>query len=302
MNVMIIGGTGFIGQVLSKKLLASGHNVQIVTRQADLLKKNTPNLKYLLWDGFILPESKDTDCVVNLAGRSIQGYWNTSVKTDIINSRIKATLAVSNAVSLGQIQPKVVINGSAMGYYGDAPLQRLDESSPAGSGFLSEVAACWEEVAMTIGSEQETSKKPRLVLLRTGLVLGDGGALPLMSLPFKLGLGAILGSGSQYIPWIHIEDLVDLILYSLITEEVEGPINGCSPNPVTMTDFSKTLAQVLRRPCLFKIPAFLLKAVMGEMSQLILFSQEASPKKALEAGYRFRYPDLKEALYNLFKK
>lgn len=300
-NIVICGGTGFLGTALTQALIRDQHEVYILSRTANLNDSNTENLKYLHWDGKNLPELPPMDVLINLAGAPIQkGLWTKSRKQAILNSRVQTTAMLSQAIQTGLISPKIFLSGSALGYYGDTKSELTDENSPKGQGFLSEVTQNWEAAAWQ--SQAEQGENPRLVLLRTGVVLGDGGALSVMALPFKLGFGAILGSGHQYLPWIHLSDWVGMVQYCIENTSLKGPVNLCAPNALPMAEFSKALAKALRRPCWFVLPQWLLQLVLGEFSQVILYSQNVVPKRMLESGYKFQYPVLTQALAQIYAK
>jgi uncharacterized protein (TIGR01777 family) len=233
------------------------------------------------------------DAVVNLAGENIAQRWTTAAKRRIRESRVNGTRAL--VAAMRDSPPKVLVSASAVGYYGSRGDEILTERSEAGGDFLAQVCLEWEREA------REAEKLGvRVALLRFGMVLGgEGGALPRMLPPFKLGMGGRLGSGSQWMSWIHIADLCDLILFALRESAVSGALNAASPNPVTNADFTRVLASVLHRPALLSVPAFALKGMLGEMAQVLLASQRAVPDRALRAGFVFQHPEIGSALRNL---
>ncbi len=235
------------------------------------------------------------DGVVNLAGETIAQRWTAAAKARIVESRATAAGRVGEALRAVRTRPSVLVNASAVGFYGNRGDEELTEKSPAGSGFLAETTFAWEEAARRAAPEGV-----RLVLPRTGIVLGEeGGALSKMLLPFRLGVGGPLGSGTQWMPWLHRDDLVALLVAALGDPRFEGPVNATAPAPVTMREFAAVLGRVLRRPAFAPAPAFAIRAAMGEMASLVLDGQRALPAKALALGFPFRFPDLEPALRDL---
>ncbi len=302
MKVAIFGGTGFIGKNLVEELLGYGYQVSIVTRSLDkaeeFLAKNAQGkeTKAVKWDPSLplssVSELKDTEVIVNLAGESIGSRrWTDSVKQEILDSRVRITQAIVSAINDGYIQPHVFINASAVGYYGPSGDTAINESAAVGGDFLAQVCQAWENEA-----NQVKNSGTRVATLRTGLVLGTEGALNKMLLPFKLYLGGPLGSGKQWLSWIHIKDLTHLIKYIIEDRELSGPVNGTAPVPVTMKTFCSSLGEVLERPSWLPVPELALKAVLGQMSEMLLHGQRAIPQKALSAGFEYLFPDLKLAL------
>lgn len=292
MHILISGGTGFIGNHLSSYLLSQGYKITILTRAIPLEKKSSFHYINSL-------NNKDSyDVIINLAGTSINSArWNDKVKNEIYNSRINSTQKIIDYIEKTDKKPSLFINGSAIGFYGTHPEKQFIESTnKEGSTFLSNLCEHWENIA-----SKANSFNVRTCYLRTGIVLGsDGGALKSMIIPFKLGLGAVLGSGTQFMSWIHIDDVVHSILFIIQNKNIDGPCNIVAPNPVTNKDFSKTLARLLHRPCLFSIPRFVIKILLGEMGlELLLNSQYVVPDKLVKNGYKFKYPNLTEALENI---
>jgi hypothetical protein len=291
MRVVIAGGTGLIGRALTAACASKGYEALVLSR-----RPVPGDARSLLWDGASSgpwQEALDgADAVVNLAGESVaDGRWNPARKKVLSDSRLNSTRALVAAISVSKKRPKVFISASATGYYGDRGEDALNEGSPAGSDFLAGLCAAWEreaQVAEPLGI--------RTVCLRTGIVLSkDGGALGKMLPIFKLGLGGPLGSGSQWMSWIALEDLLDLILYSM-SHDVAGPVNGTAPNPVTNKDFTAALARVLGRPAFLPAPAFVLRLALGEMSGMLLGGQKVMPQKALESGFVFKHPQVEAAI------
>lgn len=253
------------------------------------------------------------DAVVNLAGATIARRWTSGAKQLILNSRLDSTRALVRAIEAAKRPPRVFVSASAVGYYGPCGDELITEHSPPGDGFLADVCKRWEAVAheAAIGrdagavgwnaadeSAATSSQRAgvRVVTARLGLILGDGGALPTMMLPFRLFAGGPLGSGRQWMPWIHIDDCVGLIRYAIENEALDGPLNVSAPEPVRNGQFAKTLGRVMGRPSFMPAPGFAMRAVLGEMATMVLSGQRAVPEKALQAGYRFRYTDLEAAL------
>ena len=238
--------------------------------------------------------------VVNLAGESIAaGRWTPRQKERILQSRIRATRALVQGIAAVANKPAVLVSGSAVGYYGPRGDEELDEGAPPGDDFLARVCVAWEGEARRAAEEGV-----RVALVRTGLVLAArGGALPRLVLPFRLGAGGPLGSGRQWMPWIHLDDLVELFVFLIQGEGLEGPFNGTAPQPVTNRQFARTLGRVLGRPSWLPAPAAALRLALGEMADALLLSgQRAVPRRALEAGFRFRFPELEPALRDLLAR
>ena len=298
MRLVIAGGTGFIGSALSARLSELGHSLTLLTRSASAAV-NAPNKKLLSWDcrapGAWEQAIDGSDGVINLAGEPIAKRWTTRHKEKIASSRIASTRALVAAIGKAKEKPKFLINASAVGYYGPHGNETLSEEAGAGSDFLSRVCVAWEREA---GKAEDYGL--RVVRLRTGIVLGrGGGALAKMVPPFKLFLGGPLGDGNQPMSWIHLEDEIGLILFLLEHPEVRGAINATAPNPVTMSEFCKTLGDVLNRPSWAPVPAFALRLVLGEMADILLTGQRVLPVAAQRLGYAFKYPTLLEALRSL---
>jgi hypothetical protein len=238
------------------------------------------------------------DAVVNLAGETIAQRWTSAAKARIVGSRAMAAEQVGAALRAAKKRPGVLVNASAVGFYGDRGNEELTEASGPGSGFLAETTLAWEEAARRAAPEGV-----RLVLPRIGIVLGvEGGALSKMLLPFRLGFGGPLGSGKQWMPWIHRDDLVALLVATLEDPRFEGPANATAPTPVTMREFATTLGRVLHRPAFAPAPAFAIRAAMGEMASLVLDGQRVLPAKASALGFRFRFELLEPALRKILDR
>lgn len=295
MNILIAGGTGFVGRFLSDTLNQNGHHVYIVTRSPEKYTSDEDKtyIDYHV-DAHALPPFF---AVINLAGDSLFGYWTTSKKKAILHSRIETTERLIQMMKQMSVKPNVLINGSAVGYYGTSKETMFTEKTTRpGDDFLAKVVVAWESCA-----KQASSLGVRTVYTRFGVILGkDHGALPLMALPIKFFAGGKIGTGEQWIPWIHIDDVVQMIIFSMENEYIEGPINITAPHPKRNKDFSKTLANVLKRPYWFPTPTPLLQVALGEMSTLITKGQYVLPHKAQAHEYLFKFPKLKDALEDIF--
>ncbi len=290
MKILVAGASGLVGKALCPELEKAGHVVYILTREMKANQEHT-----LVWNpGKSLLDVKSLegfDAVVNLAGENISsGRWTTAKKKAILESRTSTTSLLCSALSKLNAPPKVVVNASAVGYYGNRGDELLDESSSSGMGFLAQVCRSWEAAASVV-------KVPgvRLVLLRIGVVLTPtGGALKKMLLPFKLCLGGRIGSGKQYISWIAIEDLVRIILFCLKESSLSGPVNAVAPNAVTNALFTQELGKALGRPTIFPLPETIVRLVLGEMGEeLLLNSVRVKPKKLEDCGFEYLCPELK---------
>ncbi len=278
MKVVITGGSGFIGRAIAERLRTSGHTVTAVSLR-------TPPGPEVF---------SGCDAVVHLAGEPVAQRWTAAAKERIMHSRVQGTRTL--VAALRQQPPAVLISASAIGYYGSRGDEILTEDSPPGSDFLGQVAVAWEQEAR---AAEEFGV--RVVTPRIGVVLGrGGGALPKMVLPFRFGVGGRLGNGRQWTSWIHLDDLVALVEFSIAATAVRGAVNAVAPNPVTNADFTRELAAALHRPAIFPVPAVALKLLLGEMSQVVLASQRVIPQAALQAGFQFRFMEVGAALRQIF--
>jgi uncharacterized protein (TIGR01777 family) len=291
---LITGGTGFIGSKLCDELLRFSQNVTILTRKNRVPYQNS-SINYIQ---NLNQSDFDYDIVINLCGEPISCRWSEAKKQKIYDSRIKITEELTQKILSAKKSPKLFISGSAVGFYGASDSQIFDEDAmPTKQNLFSKkVCVDWEEKA------KPAAKKTRLVLLRTGVVVGKNGGILNKLLPiFKLGLGGRVGLGNQYLSWVHLDDVVGIISYLINNQNISGAVNLTSPNPATNQEFSSTLAKTLKRPCFFNTPAFVLKVVYGEMAEeLLLGGQKVLPKKILQAGYKFKFENLDEALKSLF--
>ncbi len=294
MNLLITGGTGFVGSALCSRLLGEQHKIVVLSRNPEKIKppiKAVANLDQLSNDDIF-------DVVINLAGEPIANKrWNDQQKKRIFGSRIETTEALIEYFKKSKHKPKLLINGSAIGYYGTAKTNdNIDEKSGCDDSFSSQLCQKWEAAAL-----EAESLGIRTCLIRTGIVLGkNGGALSKMLPPFKMGLGGRIGYGKQWMSWIHLDDLVGIILYCINNDNHKGAVNGTSPNPVINEVFTKTLGTALKRPTIFPMPEIVIKLLMGQMGEeLLLSGKRVLPRKALDAGYIFKYKTLEDALINV---
>ncbi|MGI8314977.1 TIGR01777 family oxidoreductase [Halobacillus mangrovi] len=301
MNIVVTGGTGFVGGQLTKQLTSEGHHVYILTRSPEK-HEDTDSVTYVGWlkDDYHPEEHLPAiQAIVNLAGESLNsGRWTEERKRSILNSRIQATEGVIELIDRLPEKPQVLVNASAVGFYGNSKTKTFtEETTEAAHNFLGNVVYEWEERA-----SKAAEKGVRTVYVRFGIILGEEGALPKMILPYKFMIGGNLGSGEQWMSWVHIDDVVGLIDFAIHHKEVEGPMNGTAPNPKRNKDFGEILGDVLNRPHWIPAPAFALKTALGEMSTLLLDGQSVIPKKAIAYGYHFKYPELKPALESILTK
>lgn len=302
MRVVIAGGSGFIGRQLTRSLVGDGHAVVVLTRGADR-RADAEGVRFVTWDGCTggsWAEALDgADALVNLAGENIaNGLWTKARRQRILESRLLAGQACLEAIEQVSRRPRVLLQASAVGYYGDRGDTVLEENAPAGTGFLADVAQHWE--ASTAAAE---SLGVRRVVLRTAVVLGrDGGALPRMLAAFRAYLGGPLGSGRQWFPWIHLDDVVGAIRWLMECPDVAGPFNLAAPGTVTQRTWAEALGMGLARPARLRMPATLVRLFLGTMGrELFLASARVLPRRLLEAGYAFRFPSLSDALADLLQ-
>lgn len=298
MSIVIAGGSGFLGAALARALADEGRDVTVLTRQAAAAPP-ARRVASIHWtpDGTSDAEwaraIDGAEGVVNLAGESIAAKrWSSGQKQKLRDSRLLATRSLTSAIRSAKRAPAVFISGSAVGYYGDRGGETLTEASAPGHDFLAGLAQQWEAAAADV------AQLTRVALVRTGIVLdARGGALPKMLPPFRMFVGGPLGSGTQYMPWIHRDDWVRLVSWILTADGARGPLNATSPSPVTNAEFSKALGRVLKRPGFLPAPAFALRVALGEMADALLLSgQRALPVRATDLGFSFRYSNIDEAL------
>lgn len=298
-KIIITGATGLIGRKISELLIKDKNHLIIFSRRPEEAKKIITNAtEYVFWDYENSSEWKkyleDADAVINLAGESIiSKRWNEKTKQRIYNSRIISTRSLVNAIKETNHKPECFISASAVGFYGNRN-EEVNENSEKGNGFLANLVYDWENESQVL-----EKYNVRTVNIRLGTVLSmNGGALPKLAKQFKLFFGGTLGSGNQWFPWIHIDDAAEIFLFAL-DNKIHGVLNAVSPHLITQKEFSRTLAKVLVRPCIFRIPEFSLKIILGEAANIILEGAKVFPKKTLEYGYKFKFDNLEKALRNL---
>ncbi|MDJ0775783.1 MAG: TIGR01777 family oxidoreductase [Mastigocoleus sp. MO_167.B18] len=306
MKIAITGATGFVGSRLVERLISQGHELVILSRSIQRAQKVFPTtaFKNLEIVGYTSTVSGDwqnaingCDAVVNLAGEPIaEGRWTPERKKVILDSRKLGTQKIVEAIGNADSKPKVLVNASAIGYYGTSQTATFDETSSAGNDFLAQVTTEWESEA---GKVKDLGV--RLVILRFGIVLGMGGALGKMITPFKLFAGGPLGDGQQWFSWIHVDDVVGLILQALNNSQMEGIYNATAPEPVRMSQFCDTMGKVMNRPSWLPVPGFALEALLGEAATVVLQGQQVLPKRTLESGFEYKYPKLQTALEGILK-
>lgn len=297
MKIIMTGGTGLIGSALTQSFINDGHTVSILSRFPEKSTLPRAGVTLVKWDG---QSSRgweervgEADVIVNLAGESLaSGPWTGARKTRLLSSRIQAGQALLEAIRKSSQRPKVLVQSSAVGYYGLSREASFDEDSPAGGDYLAKICVEWEDstrVAEALGV--------RRLIIRTGVVLSlTGGAFPQMALPFRLWAGGPIGSGKQWISWIHLADQIGAIRFLIDQPQARGPFNLTTPEPLTNADFGRTLARTMRRPYWLPVPSLALKLLLGDMSTLVLDGQRVIPKNLISAGYPFRYSRLEDAL------
>ena len=292
MRITLTGATGFIGLRLVNRLLTEGHELTILSRSP----RPGPRPRYLGWE----PSTQEVpaqaldgaEAVIHLAGEPVSQRWTAEVKARIRSSRVDGTRRLVDAISRQANPPKTLIPASAIGIYGSRNNEILTEASAPGHGFLEDVTVQWEKEAM-----RAAEFGVRVAPVRIGIVLGvNGGAMRTMLPVFRLGIGGTIGFGDQWMSWIQLDDLVSLIVFALQNDGIRGPVNGTAPNPVHNSEFTKTLASMMHRPSLFPVPKFVLRALYGEMSQIVFASQRVMPEAAKAAGFQFATPELHQAL------
>ena len=292
MRILITGATGLLGQALTKSLIEKGHEIIKASRKDPI---DDAHVKWSVEDGFADPDKLEgIDVVVHLAGENVSGLrWTDEKKKAIRDSRIQGTRNVVDAISKLKNKPKTFIASSAIGFYGERGDEEMTETSPPGDNFLAGVCKEWETE-----SRRAEDAGIRTVLLRTGIVLSkDGGALSTMLLPFKMGVGGVVGSGKQWMSWISLIDEVAIINFCIENESIRGAVNAVAPDPVTNAEFTKTLGEVLYRPTFLPLPEFAVSMIFGEMGDaLLLASTKVLPKRLEDAGFEFKFPNLKEAI------
>ncbi|MDH7499229.1 MAG: TIGR01777 family oxidoreductase [candidate division NC10 bacterium] len=299
MNILMTGGTGFIGKTVSAHLIRKGHQVTVLTRRPPGRAGGIEGISYLQGD----PTQKGkwqeavpaSDIIINLAGASIFSRWSEEQKRTIRESRIHTTRNLVEALPLRPDRAMTLLSASAVGYYGSRGEEELTEEAPPGKGFLAKVCEDWEGEASKAGE-----KGIRVAMMRFGIVLGEeGGALGQMVPLFRHYLGGPIGSGRQWFSWIHLQDLEEAILFLMSHPEVSGPVNFCTPHPLRNQDLARALGKALHRPSFLRVPAFALRMLLGEFGSVLLEGQRVIPRKLLAGGFTFRYPEVEEALRDL---
>jgi uncharacterized protein (TIGR01777 family) len=304
MKFAITGATGFVGSRLVERLQAADHSIVVLTRSADHGRNVFPSADFPkveiveytpLASGDWQAALSGCDGVVNLAGEPISERWTPEHKQAILESRQFGTERLVEALAQANPRPAVWVNASAIGYYGTSETATFDETSqPLDNDFLSQVCQVWEGAAQAV-----TDYGTRLVILRLGIVLGNGGAVAKMLTPFRMFAGGPIGSGKQWFSWIHLEDLVSLIIQALNDPQMQGVYNATAPNPVRMKEFSKTLGKVLNRPSWLPVPDFVLETMLGDGAQVVLEGQQVLPKRTESTGFQYQYNHVKEALVDV---
>jgi uncharacterized protein (TIGR01777 family) len=302
-KALVTGASGFIGSALCKALLARGDTVAGLTRDPKRARAASPGISWLAWEPLLerppAEAFENVDAVVNLLGEKIDQRWTDEAKRRIMDSRRIGTHNLVGAISALEEKPEVLVNGSAIGYYGNRGDSLLDESAGPGEGFDAEVVRAWEDAAREV-----EAAGVRLVLVRTGQVLDTrGGLLKQLLRPFRLGLGGPLAGGAQYMSWIHIEDQVGILLWSIDEERVSGAVNSTAPEPVTNRELSKALGRALGRPASLPVPGLALDLIFGgEFGAVLRGGQRVIPRRALDLGYAFRHTQIDEALEDLLRR
>ncbi len=298
MKIVIAGGTGFIGRALCRALVKAGHQITVLSRDPAAARASLdPSVAVAEWDGRTLgtwePSLDGAGALINLAGEPIaDARWTAARKQVLFDSRVGATRVLVEALRRSATRPRILINASGIGYYGPRRAEPVDESTPAGSGFLAELCRAWEQEA-----QQAESFGARVVRMRFGMVLEkDGGALARMVLPFRLFVGGPISPGTQWVSWIHREDLIGLMEWALATPSISGPVNAVSLQAATMREFCRKLGEALHRPSWLPVPGLALRLGLGEMADMLTTGQRVQPAVANRHGYVFQYPELGPAL------
>jgi len=294
-RITITGGSGFIGQNIAALLLEKSYEVCIVDSRPPLIGRFVE--ADLMSEGLPTEPFEGAESVIHLAGETIFGRWNERKKKAIRKSRTLGTRNLVSTLKRLKQPPASFVCASAVGFYGERGDEELFETSPPGKDFLAHVCIDWENEA-----SQAHDIGIRTVMMRTAPVLGEKGLLQKVLPVYRMGLGGPLGSGTQWFPWIHIRDIAQIYVFAIEHKKIEGPCNACAPEYITNQDFSDALARVLRRPALVKVPKWALRLALGELADSIVASQKVSPKKLIDAGYEFSFPDLEKALVHLLKK
>ena len=299
MKIAITGATGLVGSRLVARLNQKGHQILVFTRNPSKARQvfsaTFSNLEIVRYtpreSGEWQQRVSGCDAVINLAGEPIAERWSPQQKKAIMESRQIGTRKLVEAIAMAEQKPKVLVSGSAIGYYGTSESAAFDETSSSGSDFLAQVCQNWEQEA-----QKATEYGVRLVILRIGIVLANGGALGKMIGPFKMFAGGPIGSGKQWFSWIHRDDLVSLICQAVEQEDMSGVYNATAPNPVRMGKLCQTLGEVMNRPSWLPVPDFVLEVLLGDGASVVLEGQQVLPKQTQASGFDYQYPELKPAL------
>lgn len=297
LQILITGGTGFIGSYLCDNLMKEGHFLTLISRSPEkYAEENSKNQRYIGWDDDLATEMDRSDVVINLAGENLFGKrWTDEVKKRLYHSRIDLTEKLVDAIDKSSTPPDLLISASGINFYGDSGDNVLTESSEPGDDFLANLCIDWEAAAL-----RAEEKDVRVVIPRIAPVLQDGGGMiEKMKLPFTFFVGGALGSGNQYVSWIHMHDMISALVYPIENSEISGPCNTASPNPVQMNEFAETMGTVMNRPSLFRVPEFALQTILGEAATPVLASLRVQPKKLQKAGFKFEFDDLEYALADI---
>ena len=303
MRVVVAGGTGFIGEALVAYIAGQKHEVCVLTRRANAPSTNTASIRYERWDGVSTGQwvraVAECDALINLSGENLgEGSWTDERKKRILESRVQTATMLVEALQQAQRKERVLLQASAVGIYGHGD-QEVNENGKPGQGFLADVCQAWEQPArVLLGSDT------RVVWMRSGVVLDrDGGVLPLMVMPFRFFVGGVVGTGRQWLSWIHLRDEVRAIAHLLSHPELSGPINVTAPFPATMREFAQTVAKVLKRPALVPVPSTIIKLALGEQGrEMVLSGVRAKPAALLRSGFAFAFPKLLDALSQLYNR
>lgn len=303
MQIVVTGATGFVGRPLCAALLKEGHELTVLSRDAAKVRQAFgEKVKAAAWDKEGKSVLSTADAVIHLAGESVGGgRWTPAFKQKILDSRVKTSRQLVETIANAEHRPAVLVSASAVGYYGDRGDEDITEASTSGNGFLAEVCRVWEAEV-----QKAEPLGVRVVRMRLGIVLGKGGALqqmlyplPIPISPWKLGLGGRLGSGKQWMPWVHLDDVVGLFQWAMTNPNISGAVNVTAPEPVRNAEFAHTLGRALHRPAIVPVPAFALRLMLGEFADSVLTGQKALPTVAASQGYEFRYRTLAAALKSL---
>jgi uncharacterized protein len=303
MKVAITGATGFVGSRLVERLQALGHQPIVLTRQPERAKqKFASTVEIINYDPTQSGDWQATiascDAVVNLAGEPIADQrWTAEYKQKLMDSRVKTTEHLVAAISQAHPKPQVLVNASAVGFYGTSETASFDETSAVGNDYLAEICRNWETAASKV---QDSGT--RLVILRFGIVLGMGGALGKMLTPFRMFAGGPIGSGNQWMSWIHVDDVVELIITAITNPQMQGVYNATAPNPVRMNELCQVLGKVMQRPSWLPVPAFALEALLGDGALVVLEGQQVLPKQTLASGFNYTYPTVEPALQQILSR